>query len=114
MFKVEIKNLKTKARIGITAKERKKYQKLLVTISFNYKVNKKNELDDIKYLKNYSIIIKFLKIFIQNSEYKSLERLVEELSLVIQKKFKIKKVFVSINKIEVAKRFKCESISVSK
>tara|TARA_Y100000817_G_scaffold280848_1_gene245113 strand:- start:105 stop:449 length:345 start_codon:yes stop_codon:yes gene_type:complete len=114
MFKVEIKNLETKARIGITSKERKKYQKLLVTIGFNYKVNKKNKLDDIKYLKNYSKIIKFLKIFILNSEYKSLERLVDELSLVIQKKFKIRKVFVSINKIEVAKRFKCESISVSK
>ena len=32
MFKVEIKNLKTKARIGITPKERKNFQKLLVTI----------------------------------------------------------------------------------
>ena len=114
MFKVEIKNLEIKARIGITAEERKKFQKLLISIVFKYGINKKNKLDDIKYLKSYSAIIKFLKIFIQNSECKSLEKLVEESSLIIQKKFKIKKVFVSINKIDVAKKYKCESISVSK
>ena len=114
MFKVEIKNLEIKARIGITAEERKKFQKLLISIIFKYGINKKNKLDDIKYLKSYSAIIKFLKIFIQNSEYKSLEKLVEESSLIVQKKFKIKKVFVSINKIDVAKKYKCESISVSK
>ena len=114
MFQIEIKNLKTKARIGISSEERKKYQSLLVTLRFKYQISYKKKFDDINYLKNYSSIIKFLKLFIEKSEFKSLERLVFECSLALEKKYKIKKVFISINKVEVAKRYKCESISVSK
>ena len=114
MFEVEIKNLKTKARIGISVQERKKFQKLLITVRFKYLINNKKKLDSIEHLKNYSSIIKFLKLFIEKSEFKSLERLVFECSLALEKKYKIKKVFISINKVEVAKRYKCESISVSK
>ena len=114
MFKVEIKNLKTKAKIGITLKERKKFQTLLVTICFQYSISNKKMLDNIKYLKDYSSIIKFLRLFIQTSQYKSLERLASECASIIEKKYAIKKVFVNINKIDVAKRYKCESINVSK
>ena len=114
MFEVEIKNLKTKARIGISAQERKKFQTLLITVRFKYLINNKKKLDSIEHLKNYSSIIKYLKLFIEKSAFKSLERLVFECSLALEKKYKIKKVFISINKVEVAKRYKCESISVSK
>ena len=114
MFKVEVKNLKTKARIGITDDERKTPQPLLVTINFKYTILKNNKLEEIKFLKDYSSIIKFLKLFIENSNYKSLEKLTYECSSVLEKKFKIKKVFISINKVNVAKRYNCESISVSK
>ena len=114
MFEVEIKNLKTKARIGISSKERKKFQKLLVTLRFKYSINTSKKLDNIKELKDYSSIIKFLKKFIKNSKYKSLEKLNFECSQILQKKYQINKIFISINKIEVAKRYQCESISVTK
>ena len=114
MFQIEIKNLKTKARIGISSEERKIYQSLLVTLRFKYQIKDKKKFDDINYLKNYSSIIKFVNIFIKKSQYRSLERLVFECSKVIEKKYKIKKVFISINKIDVAKRYKCESIIVKK
>ena len=114
MFEVEIKNLKTKARIGISTQERKKFQTLFITARFKYSINKKNKLDRIEHLKDYSSIIKFLKLFIEKSQFKSLERLVFECSKKIKEKYKIKKFFISINKVEVAKRYKCESISVSK
>jgi len=113
MFKVEIKNLKTKARIGVSNKERIKPQPLTVTLSFKYSIVKNNQLDDIKYLKDYSGITKSLKMFIENSRYKSLERLVVECSKEIKKKFRLNKVYVSINKVAVAKRYGCESLSVS-
>ena len=113
MFKVEIKNLKTKAHIGILEKERKKAQSLTVTLRFEYSIDRKNQLDDIRYLKDYSVITKSLKIFIENSRYKSLERLVVECSNKMRKKFKLKKVYVSINKVAVAKRYGCESLRVS-
>tara|TARA_Y100001970_G_scaffold135700_1_gene167091 strand:- start:2090 stop:2434 length:345 start_codon:yes stop_codon:yes gene_type:complete len=114
MYEVEIKNLQTKARIGIKAQERKKFQKLLVSLRFKYSINKRSNLDNIKYLKDYSSIVKFLKLFVENSKYKSLERLVYECSNSLQKNFKIKNISICVNKVEVAKRYKCESIIVKK
>ena len=114
MFEVEIKNLKTKAKIGITSQERKKFQTLLVTIRFKYLINDNKKLENIKYLKNYSSIIKFLRFYIKNSQFKSLEKLTSECASQVEKKYGIKKVFVSVNKVDVAKRYKCESINVSK
>ena len=114
MFEVEIKNLKTKARIGISAQERKKFQTLLITVRFKYSINNKKKLDSIEHLKDYSSIIKFIRLFIQSSKYKSLERLTSECASIIENKYGIKKVFVSINKVDVAKRYQCESINVSK
>jgi len=113
MFKVEIKNLKTKAHIGIPENERLKAQPLTVTLSFKYSITKKSQLDNINYLKDYSAITRSLKIFIENSRYKSLERLVFECSKEMKKKFQLKEVYISINKVAVAKRYGCESLRVS-
>ena len=113
MFKVEIKNLKTKAYIGINKKERLKAQPLTVTLSFKYTISNKKKLDDIKYLKDYSAITKSLKNFIEKSSYKSLERLVVECSKEMKKIFQLKKIHVSINKVAVAKKYGCESLRVS-
>jgi FolB domain-containing protein len=113
MFKVEIKNLKTKAHIGISEKERLKAQPLTVTLSFKYSISNKNQLDNIRYLKDYSVITKSLKIFIENSRFKSLERLIVECSNEMKKNFQLKDVYVSINKVAVAKRYGCESLRVS-
>ena len=112
MFKITIKNLATKAHIGISEKERKKFQPLLVTLHFSYTV-KKNNLNDIQYLKDYSAITKYLKYYIEHSKFKTLEKLVFECSQSMQKKFKLKQVHVSIDKVSVAKRYGCESLSVS-
>ena len=114
MFTVEINNLKTKAHIGISKKERNKSQPLIVTLRFHYNISKSNKLDDIRYLKDYSAITKKLKAFIEMSRYKSLEKLIVECSKEIKKEFKLNKVYLSINKIAVAKRYGCESLRVSK
>ena len=83
MFKVEIKNLKIKAHMGINEIERKKSQPLLVTLRLEYSLIKKHQLYDIKYLKDYSAITKFLKLFIQTSHCKSLEKLVDDIDFLI-------------------------------
>ena len=77
MFKIEIKNLATKARIGISEKERKKFQPLLVTLQFSYTVKKNDQLNDIQHLKDYSAITKYLKFYIEHSTFKTLEKLFE-------------------------------------
>ena len=62
----------------------------------------------------YAYRVKFLKEFVQKSKYKSIERLTFECANILEKKYKLKKVFIKVNKVEVAKRYGCESISVSK
>ena len=37
-----------------------------------------------------------------------------KISIEAKKKYKLKKIFISINKVEVAKRYGCESLSVAK
>ncbi len=113
MFNVEIKNLKVFANIGITAEERKKKQLLKVTLNFSYNVSKGKDLEKMANLKDYSRITKSLKKFINESKYNTLEKLIIASSFMLEKKFKIKKVKILINKTAVAKRYGSDTISVS-
>jgi len=113
MFDVEIKNLKIFANIGISCEERKKKQLLKVTLNFSYNVPKGKNLETMSNLKDYSIITKSLKKFINESNYSTLEKLIISSSHMLEKKFKIKKINIKINKTAVAKRYGSETLSVS-
>ncbi len=113
MFEVEIKNLKVFANIGITAEERKKKQLLKVTLNFSYSVQKNKNLEKMSNLKSYSDITKSLKKFINESKYNTLEKLIMSSSQMVEKKFKIKKIKIKIDKTIVAKRYGSETVSVS-
>ena len=113
MFNVEIKNLKILANIGITSEERKKKQLLKVTLNFSYNVSKGRDLEKISNLKDYSRITKSLKKFINESKYNTLEKLIIASSFMLEKKFKIKKIKIIINKTAVAKRYGADTVSVS-
>ena len=113
MFKVEIKNLSVNTFIGVSMKERKKKQLLKVSLNFKYSVSKNKELDNIKNLKDYSNITKFLKNYIEHNSCKTLEKLVSETVKTISKKFNLKNVKLTINKTIVAKKYGCDSLSVS-
>ena len=113
MFEVEIKNLSVSAFIGVSIKERKKKQLLKVSLHFKYFVSKNKELDGIKNLKDYSVITKFLKNYIEHTRFKTLEKLVSETVKTISKKFNLKNVKLTINKTRVAKNYGCDSLSVS-
>ena len=113
MFEIEIKNLKVFANIGITAEERKKKQLLKVTLNFSYSVQKNKNLEKMSNLKSYSDITKSLKKFINESKYNTLEKLIMFSSQMVEKKFKIKKIKIKIDKTIVAKRYGSETVSVS-
>ena len=113
MFEVEIKNLKVFANIGITAEERKKKQLLKVTLNFSYSIQKNKNLEKMSNLKSYSDITKSLKKFINESKYNTLEKLIMSSSQMVEKKFKIKKIKIKIDKTIVAKRYGSETVSVS-
>ena len=113
MFNVEIKNLKVLANIGITAEERKKKQLLKVTLNFSYNVSRSKDLEKMSNIKDYSKITNSLKKFINESKYNTLEKLIIASSSMLEKKFKIKKTKILINKTAVAKRYGADTVSVS-
>ena len=114
MIEISIKNIKVRSKIGVSFKERKQSQLLLISLKINYITKTNKNLDEIKNLKDYSKIIKYIRKYVQNSRYKTLEKLLEELSKNLKKLFKIQKIYLTISKPEVAKKYRCESISVSK
>ena len=114
MFKIEVQNIRIKAKIGVPKSERKKTQLLIVSFYFYYNVSSKKNLNDINSLKDYSLIIKFLQSFISESKYKSLEKLITETRKAVQKKFRLKSINLKIEKPSIAKKYHCESVSVSK
>ena len=114
MFTVNISKLKVRAKIGVLALERTTSQPLLVTLKFSYRVNSNNNADNIANLKSYSEIKHFLKEYIKYSKYKTLEKLIIECSEVLKKKFKIKNISLEIEKPETAKKYGCQSVSVTK
>ena len=112
MFTVRINRLKIHTKIGVSILERKKKQLLLVSIKFSYKVNK--NADNINNLISYTDIKKYLKTYIESSQCRTLEKLIIESSQMLRKRFKIQNVSIEIEKPKVAKKYECQSISVSK
>ena len=114
MFTVKIDKLKVNTKIGVSLQERKKKQLLLISLKFSYKIHNNINVDNINNLISYTDIIKYLKIFIESSRFKTLEKLISECSQKLRKRFKIQKVTIEIEKPEVAKKYGSQSISVSK
>ena len=114
MFTVRINKLKVSTKIGVSIQERRKKQLLLISIKFSYKVNNKKNVDSINNITSYTDITKFLKTYIESSRCRTLEKLIIECSQKLRKQFKIQNVSIEIEKLEVAKKYGCQSISVSK
>ncbi len=113
MFKIKIDQLKVMANIGTSLKERRKKQPLLITVSFEYKFSKIKNPDNINNLISYSELKKYISDFIYQSKYQTLEKLILECKKILKKEFKIKKIFILIEKPNIAKKYNCRSVSVS-
>lgn len=113
MFTVRINKLKVRTKIGVSIQERRKKQLLLVSLKFSYKVNKNQNIDNINNLISYTDIKKYLKTYIESSRCRTLEKLIIESSQMLRKRFKIQNVSIEIEKSDVAKKYGCQSISVS-
>ena len=114
MFTVRINKLKVRTKIGVSTLERKKQQLLLISLKFSYKVYKNKNVDNINNLTSYTDVKKFLKTNIETSRCRTLEKLIIECSQRLRKQFKIQNISIEIEKPEVAKKYDCQSISVSK
>ena len=91
---------------------KKKKQLLKVTLNFSYTVPKGKDLESMSNLKDYSGITKSLKQYINQSKHLPRE-INYSSSHMLEKRFKLKKVKLKVNKTAVAKRYGAESVSVS-
>ena len=114
MLTVKIDKLKINAKIGVSAKERKNKQVLIVSIKYSYKLSNNKNADDINCLVSYKEVHKFIKTYIASSHFKTLEKLIIECSKEFEKKFRVSSVFIKVEKPQIAKKYRCQSISVSK
>ena len=113
MFKIKIDQLKIRAKIGASKKERSHKQLLLVSLNFSYKLKKSVNSNNVNNLINYSDIIKHLNHYISNSKFQTLEKLIFECTNNLKRQFNIQNIFLEIKKPAVAKKYRCRSISVS-
>lgn len=113
MFTIKIDQLKVRAEIGTSKKERSHKQLLLVSLSCSYNLKKGVNSNNVNNLINYSDILKHLNHYIGNSKFQTLEKLILECKYDLKRQFHIQNVFLEIKKPAVANKYRCRSISVS-
>ena len=96
-MKVFIDELKFKAIIGILSFERKKKQKLIINLSFNYDYSKSSFID-------YNQIRLLVKKNIQKQKFYLLEDAILDTKNLLYNKFKIKKLNIKISKPNIIKK----------
>ena len=106
--------MKVKAKIGITYKERRTFQNLLITLNYSYNLKKNQDPNKIDNLVDYSTMIIFIKNFVRNSRYHTLEKLITEFSIVLKREFHLTNINLKIDKPLVAKKYGSQDLSVSK
>ena len=97
-MKVYIENLTFKTIIGILPFERKKKQKVIVDLSFEYKFKNKN--DDFI---DYSMVVELVKKRIKKEKYYLIEDALLDIKQLLKKRFKIKKLKLKISKPDILK-----------
>ncbi|MCF7905954.1 dihydroneopterin aldolase [Candidatus Gracilibacteria bacterium] len=86
-MKFLLRDIEIFVHLGVSDEERKKSQKVLVSISFEYDTRKAEQSDDIADTVDYFALEQFLRNFPSNKEFHLLEKLHRDLFDAIQKQF---------------------------
>jgi len=95
-MKICISDLEFKTIIGILDFERKKKQKVSITLSFDYIYNKDNFID-------YAKVVKLIKKSIKKGKFFLIEDAILTLEDKITKKYDVKNIKISISKPNILK-----------
>lgn len=110
MAKIEIKNLKLRAIIGIYEWERKHKQDVVINITIIYDAKKASASDNIKDTVDYKAITKDIIKLVEGSKYKLIEKLAAAILKIVLSDKKVKEAVVRVDK-PFALRF-ADSVSV--
>lgn len=100
MDKIILKNAKFMCNIGVTEKERKKKQKILIDAELFLNLKKASYKDNIKNTINYSEVYESIKNVVVKKEYRLIEALAENIAKEILSNYPVKKVMVRVKKPE--------------
>lgn len=117
MTKIIVDGIMCKANMGVQKEERKRKQRIDLSIEIDADLKKAQKSDHVKDTIDYSELIDCVRQKVAEKEYKLIEKLGEELLCVIYKRFNkkwcsIKKITVNIQKPEIAKKKQVKSIGM--
>ena len=98
MDKMIIKEASFSCNIGVSKKERKEKQEIVIDVELFLNIKKASQTDNIKYAVNYSKVYDLLKSIAEKNEFKLIETMAENFAKAISNKFSVEKVLVRVKK----------------
>lgn len=92
-------------KVGITAAERQKKQKIVCTIELIFDVKAAAAHDDIHHTVNYSDVLKTVRSLIEHKEYSLIETMAEEIATTTLSKFPTPCVHLILRKPGALKKY---------
>ena len=100
MDKIIIKEARFPCNIGVSQKERKKKQEVIIDVEMFSNIKKASKTDNIRYAVNYSEVYDLIKNIVGREKYKLVEAMAENVAKEILNKFSVEKVLVRVKKPE--------------
>ena len=100
--RIFIRGISGSASIGVTQKELRVKQKIIIDIELAKDISKASETDDLQHTINYAEVTQDIKGIICKKEYKLIETLTEDIARHILDKYNPESVTVKVHKPEIA------------
>tara|TARA_B100000029_G_C17437771_1_gene910328 strand:- start:425 stop:829 length:405 start_codon:yes stop_codon:yes gene_type:complete len=112
--KVLIKDLILKISVGIHDFEKKKKQRVKFNLIINIDQNLTPDDNDLKSILNYEKVIKIIEKLTKKKHFLLLESLAEEIFSKLFENYKIKKILIRIEKLDIIKNTSSVGIEIEK
>ena len=112
--KVLIKDLILKISVGIHDFEKKKKQRVKFNLIINIDQNLMPDDNDLKSIVNYEKVIKIIEKVTKKKHFLLLESLAEEIFSKLFENYKIKKILIRIEKLDIIKNTSSVGIEIEK
>ena len=100
--KIFIRGINVSASVGVTQKELRIKQKIIIDVELTKDISKAAETDDLQYTINYADVTNEIKLLISKKQYKLIETLAEDVAKQILAKYNPEQVTVKVHKPEMA------------
>ena len=100
--RIFIRGISVSASVGVTQKELRVKQKIIIDIELAKDISKAAETDNLQHTINYVDVTHDIKDLVSGKEYKLIETLAEDVAQTVLAKYKPESVTVKVHKPEIA------------